>query len=464
MKYKEFLKQKMITTSSSGFEIDKETLNPMLFDFQKDIVKWCLRKGKSAIWAECGLGKTPMQLEWAKLVYEHTGGNILILAPLAVSSQTVREGVKFGIDVNIATCQDDVKHGINITNYEKMDKFVANEFDGIVLDESSILKHFTSKTRIAIIDNFNRTPYKLACTATPAPNDYMELGNHAEFLGVMSRTEMLSMFFVHDGGDTAKWRLKGHAEDKFWEWVAGWAVTMRKPSDLGYEDGKFKLPELKLYEHVVESPESEDIGQISFIPELAETLMDRRQARRESLESRVAKAAELANNSDEQWLVWCDLNAESEALTKAIHDAVEVKGSDKNEHKADAMLGFANGDIRCLVSKPSICGFGMNFQNCSNMIFVGLSDSYEQFYQAVRRCWRFGQKNEVNAHIVISEREGLVKANIERKEADAERMADEMVKHTQTILTGEIRGTAREVTEYEARQKMILPEWLGVAM
>jgi len=464
LKYKEFLKQKMITTSSSGFEIDKETLNPMLFDFQKDIVKWCLRKGKSAIWADCGLGKTPMQLEWAKLVHDYTGGNVLILAPLAVSSQTVREGVKFGIDVNIATCQDDVKHGINITNYEKMDKFVANEFDGIVLDESSILKHFTSKTRIAIIDNFNRTPYKLACTATPAPNDYMELGNHAEFLGVMSRTEMLSMFFVHDGGDTAKWRLKGHAEDKFWEWVAGWAVAMRKPSDLGYEDGKFKLPELKLYEHVVESPESEDIGQISFIPELAETLMDRRQARRESLESRVAKAAELANNSDEQWLVWCDLNAESEALTKAIHDAVEVKGNDKNEHKADAMLGFANSDIRCLVSKPSICGFGMNFQNCSNMIFVGLSDSYEQFYQAVRRCWRFGQESEVNAHIVISEREGLVKANIERKEADAERMADEMVKHTQAILTGEIRGTTREVTEYEARQQMILPEWLGVAM
>ena len=274
---------------------------------------------------------------------------------------------------------------------------------------------------------------------------------------------MLSMFFVHDGGDTSKWRLKGHAEDKFWEWVASWAVAMRKPSDLGYDDGRFILPKLTLHEHVVKSPKSHTVGQATLLPELAQTLTERRQARRESLEQRVQRAADLANSSDEQWLIWCDLNDESAALTKAIDGAVEVKGSDSNEHKANAMLGFTTGEVRKLVTKPSICGFGMNWQNCSNMIFVGLSDSYEQFYQAVRRCWRFGQENEVDAHIVISEREGLVKANIERKEADAERMADEMVKHTQAILTAEIRETTRDVTEYEARQKMILPEWLGVA-
>ena len=461
MQYQEFIENKKITTVSTGFKPD--TLNEMLFDFQRDITKWACKKGKAAIWADCGLGKTPMQLEWARKVHEHTGGDVLILAPLAVSNQTVREGVKFGIDVNIATTQADVKPGINITNYEKLHHFVAKDFVGIVLDESSILKHFTSKTRTQIIENFSQTPYRLACTATPAPNDYMELGNHAEFLGVMSRTEMLSMFFVHDGGDTSKWRLKGHAEDKFWEWVASWAVAMRKPSDLGYDDGRFILPKLTLHEHVVKSPKSHTVGQATLLPELAQTLTERRQARRESLEQRVQRAADLANSSDEQWLIWCDLNDESAALTKAIDGAVEVKGSDSNEHKANAMLGFTTGEVRKLVTKPSICGFGMNWQNCSNMIFVGLSDSYEQFYQAVRRCWRFGQENEVDAHIVISEREGLVKANIERKEADAERMADEMVKHTQAILTAEIRETTRDVTEYEARQKMILPEWLGVA-
>ena len=462
MDYRNFIEQKKFATVSSGFNPVK--INPRLFDFQQDITNWGCKKGKAAIWADCGLGKTPMQLEWGRQVYQHAGGNILILAPLAVSAQTAREGEKFGIDVNIAESESDVKPGINITNYEKLHKFNLGKFAGVVLDESSILKHFNSKTRTAIIEATNRTPYRLASTATPAPNDYMELGNHAEFLGVMTRTEMLSMFFVHDGGDTSKWRLKGHAEDKSWEWVASWAVAMRKPSDLGYDDGKFVLPKLHLHEHVVKSPKSIESGQISLIPELAQTLTERRQARRESLEERIARAAELANSCNEQWLIWCDLNDESAALTKAINGSVEVKGSDSNDHKSNAMLEFAKGGIRCLVTKPSICGFGMNWQNCSNMAFVGLSDSYEQFYQAIRRCWRFGQENEVHAHIVISEREGLVKANIERKEADAERMANEMVKHTQAILTGEIRGTTREVADYKTTQNMKLPEWLGVAV
>lgn len=460
-KYADFINKKRITTESSGFQISKT--NPSLFDFQRDIVRWSCKKGKSAVWADCGLGKTLMQLEWANSVYKQTGKSVLILAPLAVAAQTVREGEKFGINVNICRKQQDVVVGINITNYEMLEVFDEKSFSGVVLDESSILKHFDSKTRTLIIEKFKDTPYKLACTATPAPNDHMELGNHAEFLNVMTRTEMLATFFVHDGGDTSKWRIKGHAENKFWEWVASWAVVLKSPSDLGYNAGKFTLPPLKIHEQVVPSSASEVDGQMMFIPEIAQTLIDRRAARKESLENRVEKAARLANGNNQQWLIWCDLNAESEALKKAIKDAVEVKGSDSNEHKEKSMLGFSKGEIRVLITKPSIAGFGMNWQNCNNMIFVGLSDSYEAFYQAVRRCWRFGQEKEVHAHIVISESEGAVKSNIERKEADSERMAREMVKYTQNILYQSVRGTTKESIEYNPQIDMIIPNWLGVA-
>lgn len=463
MNYQEFLESKIIKSFSYGFTPD--SINNSLFDFQKDIVNWACRKGRSALWGDCGLGKTPMQLEWADKVCKQTGGKVLILAPLAVAAQTYREGQKFGIDVNIATCQDDVKPGINITNYEKLDKFTANEFIGIVLDESSILKHFTSKTRTEIIENFNNTPFRLACTATPAPNDYMELANHAEFLGIMTRSEMLATFFVHDGGDTAKWRLKGHAADKFWEWVASWAVVIRKPSDLGYDDGKFTLPKLNIFEHTVTTKKNYIYGQADIIEtiQIAKTLVERRQARKDSLVERCEKAAELASSNNEQWIVWCDLNCESELLKKLVPGAVEVKGSDTNEHKEKSIVGFSKGDIRVIVTKPSIAGFGINWQNCRNMIFVGLSDSYEAYYQAVRRCWRFGQENEVNAHIVISLQEGAVKANIERKETDAEKMFDSMVQFTQNILKKEIRATYRETTKYEPMQEIQIPKWLEVA-
>jgi superfamily II DNA or RNA helicase len=450
--YKDFLDKKKLVIHSSGFE--PVSINEMLFDFQRDIVRWACRKGKAAIWGDCGLGKTPMQLAWANEVVRETNGKVLILAPLAVASQTVREGEKFNIKVNICKTQDDVVEGINITNYEKLDKFVSSEFEGIVLDESSILKHFTSKTRTEIIENFNNTPFRLACTATPAPNDYMELANHAEFLGLMTRSEMLATYFVHDGGDTAKWRLKGHAQDKFWEWVASWAVVIRKPSDLGYEDNKFTLPCLNVLEHTVKVGDGL----------IAKTLIERREARKESLQERCQKAAELVNSSNEQWVVWCDLNCESELLKKSIAGAVEVKGSDTQEHKEKSVVGFSNKNIRVIVTKPSIAGFGINWQNCSNMIFVGLSDSYEAYYQAVRRCWRFGQENEVNANIIISEREGAVKANIERKEDDAERMFDSMVRYTQKILEKDIHRTQRETNKYEPIQNILIPNWLEVAI
>ena len=451
MNYEEFIESKTIEFKNYGFDIDKENLNPMLFDFQKDIVRWALKKGRAAIFADCGLGKTPMQLEWANQIYQREGGSILILAPLAVATQTQREGEKFHIPVNICESQADVKEGINITNYEKLEKFVANEFIGVVLDESSILKSFTGKVRNTIIDNFRHTPYKLACTATPAPNDYMELGNHSEFLGVMTRSEMLSMCFVHDGGQTSKWRLKGHAEDKYWEWMASWSVFIDNPKNLGYEVEGYDLPKLNIYE-IVADDMPVVYGKL--------TLTQRRNARRESLDVRCKRAADIVNHSNDNWIVWCDLNDESAKLASLINNSVEVKGSDKSSHKRDSMLNFANDKIKCLVTKPSIAGFGMNWQNCNNMIFVGLSDSYEAYYQAIRRCWRFGQAKEVNVYIIISSQEGTVKENIERKQQDTEKMQQVMIKLTKDITAKELKQTTRITTMYEPNMEMQLPNWI----
>lgn len=452
--YEIFIKNKIQVFENVGFDIDKEDLNPMLFEFQKDIVKWALKKGRAAIFADCGLGKTPMQLEWANQIYKKEGGKILILAPLAVASQTQREGEKFNIPVNICENQDDVVDGINIANYEKLDKFIAKKFTAIVLDESSILKSFTGKVRNQIIDNFRNTPYKLACTATPAPNDYMELGNHSEFLGVMTRAEMLSMYFVHDGGQTSKWRLKGHAEDSYWEWMASWSVFIDNPSNLGYKVNGYNLPKLNIHEIVADG---EEISTEKL------TLTQRRNVRKESMNIRCQVAADIVNNSSDNFLVWCDLNDESKKLHELINVSVEVKGSDKQTHKSKSMLDFSDDKIKCLVTKPSIAGFGMNWQNCNNMIFVGLSDSYEQYYQAIRRCWRFGQEKEVNVYIVISSKEGTVKENIERKQQDALKMQKAMIELTKDITKKELKQTTRITTEYSPKEKMILPNWIEFA-
>ena len=448
--YESFLKNKRFVLESSGFNIDKSQLNRMMYEFQQDIVRWALAKGRACIFADCGLGKTLMQLEWAWQVVKHTNGKVLILAPLSVCEQTKREGKIFGYDVNICESQDDVNDGINITNYEKLDKFVANEFVAVVLDESSILKSFTGKVRTSIIDNFANIPYKLACTATPAPNDYMELGNHSEFCGVMTRSEMLAMFFVHDGGETSKWRLKGHAEDVFWQWMASWCVFVDNPKNLGYEIDGYNLPKLNISEIIVdgEQPITESL-----------TLTERRQARKDSLIERCNKAAQLVNDSDEQWLVWCDLNDESHKLHELINESVEVQGSDKDTHKTNSMLDFSKGNIKCLVTKPKIAGFGMNWQNCHNMIFTGLSDSYEQYYQALRRCWRFGQHEEVNVYIIISAKEGCVKQNIERKQNDFLKMQSEMTELTKDITKKELKKTCRISTPYEPTETMKLPIW-----
>lgn len=450
MNYNDFLKNKRFVLESSGFDIDKSELNPMLYDFQKDIVRWALKKGKACIFADCGLGKTPMQLSWAYQVHKHTGGMVMILAPLAVAAQTKREAEKFGYIAKVVENQEQCIPGINITNYEKLDKFTANKFVGIVLDESSILKSYSGKVRTSIIQNFHDVPYKLACTATPAPNDYMELGNHSEFCGVMTRTEMLSMFFVHDGGQTSKWRLKGHAEDVFWQWLATFSVFVDNPRNIGYEAKGYDLPKLNIKEIIVDNNEP--------VPDSL-TLAERRKARKDSLLLRCEKAAGLVNSSDDQWLVWCNLNDESHKLHELINESVEVEGSDKDTYKSKAMLDFSNGNSKCLVTKPKIAGFGMNWQNCHNMIFTGLSDSYEQYYQALRRCWRFGQEHEVNVYIVISSKEGCVKENIERKQADFLKMQSEMTEFTKEITKKELKSTCRISTPYEPKIEMKLPEW-----
>ncbi len=450
MNYDEFLKQKDYVLESSGFDIDKNELNPMLYDFQKDIVRWALKKGKACVFSECGTGKSAVQLSWGHQVSKRTGGKVLLLAPLAVSYQTKREAEKFGYTAKVVEKQEDCINGINITNYEKLDKFVANEFVGVILDESSILKSFTGKVRNALIENFRQTPYKLCCTATAAPNDYMEFGNHSEFCGVMTRSEMLSMFFVHDGGQTSKWRLKGHAQDIFWQWLSSFCVVLENPRDLGYEQEGYDLPNLHIHEIIVDGDEPITTPM---------SLTERRDARKESLDMRCEKAAELVNNSDEQWLVWCDLNAESDKLASLINESKNVQGSDKDKYKAETMIEFQDGKLKCLISKPSIAGLGLNFQVCHNMIFTGLSDSFEQYYQAVRRCWRFGQDKEVNVYIIISAKEGCVKENIERKEHDFKFMQRQMIELTKEIQKKELRQTCRITTPYEAETEMILPDW-----
>ena len=459
MNYHEFIKNKAIVYQPSGFECTERNEN--LFGWQNDVVRWAIRKGKCAIFSDCGTGKTRMLLQWANMVHKHENRAVLILAPLAVAQQTKAEGVLCGIDVKVVRDQSECENGLNITNYEMLQHFDASFFCGVVLDESSIIKHKDGKTRQMIQDMFEETAYKLCCTATPAPNDFMELGTHAQFLGVMKQTEMLATFFVHDGGETQNWRLKGHAEKKFFEWVAGWAACFKRPQDLGYEEEGYELPDLRIHEETVESTSTELIdGQMMMFAPVGKTLLERRSARRNSLQDRVNRAAEIANATGEQVLVWCDLNSESKALTEAINGAVEVEGSMSLEEKEKGITGFLKGENRVLVSKPSIAGFGINAQNAHIEIFVGLSDSFEAYYQAVRRCWRFGQDKPVDVYIIISDAEGAVKENIQRKQRDAERMTDELIGFTREFLQSDLKQTKRDVDEYYAFEQMEVPEWM----
>jgi len=457
MTYEEFLKSKELQTIEAGFDVDRDEICPMAFDFQKDLIQWACKKGKAAVLIGCGCGKTIIQLSWAELVHKHTGGDILIIAPLSVVHQTKREAEKFGIlPVNVCRTQADVKHGLNITNYEMADHFDTDKFIAVVLDESSILKSFTSRTTEEFTRKFRRTPYKLLCTATIAPNSYTEIGTSCEFLGIMSRTEMLATYFIHDGGKTSEWRLKKAGKSKFWEWMATWAVYFDNPRELDYEADGYDLPELNIRMILTKS----EVQEGSFVVMAAETLQERREARKESMEDRTDHAAELTNNSNEVWLCWVDYNDESAMLCRKCNNSIEVKGSDEPEYKSESSIRFASGDIHCLVSKPSIFGFGSNFQSCHNMIFCGLSDSYERFYQAVRRCWRFGQKKDVNVWIILSEKEVNILENIRKKQAQMDEMQKQMTALMKDVTLSEIRHTTRITTSYEPEKEMELPTWI----
>ena len=440
MDYSEFLETKDKRFSSVGFAPAKITAP--LFGFQEAIVGWALQKGRSCIFADCGLGKSAMQLEWGFQVANHTRRPVLIVAPLAVSAQTVREGAKFGIPV-VQSRDGAIHFPITITNYEMLDKFKASDFSGVVLDESSIIKHHDGKTRTEILEKFALTDYRLACTATPSPNDYTELGNHAEFVGAMSRVEMLAKYFYHDGGDTAVWTLKGHAEEEFWKWVCSWAVTIRKPSDIGHADVGYDLPPIEVLQHVIET-HSDDVFQIA---KTAKTLNEQRAVRRDTLDARCGKVADLCNASDEQWVVWCDLNTEGDMLTSMIDGAVQVSGTDSMEEKEQRLAAFQAGTIRVLVSKVKIAGFGLNWQHCHNVAFVGPTHSYEMYYQAIRRNWRFGQKSKVCVHVVSSDMDGAVVSNLQRKEMAAAAMQDAMLKHM--ALYQEIAKLEKVYDEYK---------------
>lgn len=454
MDYEKFLKRKEITIENTGFEPDY--LNANLFDFQRDIVRWALRKGKAALFEDTGLGKTIQQLAWADAVAKHENGRVLILAPLAVSKQTAKEASKFGIQCTLCESDGDVRDGVNITNYEKIHHFNTDQFCGVVLDESSILKSYSGKTTGEMISRFRFTPYKLACTATPSPNDFTELGNHAEFLNVMTMNEMLSMFFINDSSSGIGWRLKGHSVSDFFKWIAEWAIMIKSPADLGFDASKYKLPALRIHNIVTESPSKE--GMLFAMP--AETLQERRQARKDSLEVRVQRSKEITDKTDEQVLIWCNYNDESEALKKAITDSYEVKGSDTPEHKENGMIGFSEGKVKYLISKPSICGFGMNWQNCHRMIFCGLSDSYEQFYQAIRRCYRFGQTEEVDVYVITSEAESSILENIKAKQARHELMSVEMLKVINTVTKEKLYSMSFEHSSYKPQEEIKLPSFL----
>ena len=420
------------------------------------VVTWACQRGRAALFWDTGIGKTLAQLTWADQVVRHTGRPVLVLAPLAVSHQTQREGRRFGLHVQQANNAADIgDSGIYITNYEKLHKFDCSQFSGVVLDESSILKGMNGKLRRLITDSFSDTPYRLSCTATPSPNDYMELGTQCEFLGIMSQMEMLAMFFIHDGSDTSKWRLKGHGKSKFWEWLASWSVFLRSPSDLGFDGSEYNLPPINYQNYTVET---KPVG--SLFVEPAQSLQERNKARRESVHDRCRLAADIANRLDESAVIWCNLNDESTLLGRLIDGAVEVTGSDPDDHKAQSMMDFADGKIKSLVTKPKIAGFGMNWQSSRHCIFVGLSDSWESFYQAIRRQWRFGQSRDVIVHIVSADTEGAVIENIRRKDRQHEEMAAAMMDHMRDLMHHNVIGAQIERTDYLPSHEVVIPEWL----
>lgn len=455
--YQEFLASKRIVAETSGMEIQASKIHPLLYDFQRDVTLWALKRGRAAIFEDCGLGKTLQQLEWAR----HVGGTILIVAPLSVNEQTIREGLKLDLEVRNVRGIQDLEEGINITNYEMIRHFVGADLSGIILDESSILKSVDGATKRILLENFTHIPYRLCCTATPCPNDIAEIANHAQFLGVMQRNEMLASFFVHDEDG---WRLRGHAAKPFYRWLASWALAMKSPADLGYDASKFNLPALRIHDCVIHTEWRRE-GEL-FAGGL-KGITDRARIRKESVKDRVTAAAKIADQAKGQVIVWCGLNDESTAISKAIEGSENLQGSDSQERKREVILRFLAGDLRVLVTKGKIAGFGMNFQCAHTMIFMGMGDSYEMYYQCIRRQYRFGQKNPVDVHIVVTDHEEEIVENVRRKEMEAQKLSDEIIsaareyemeelgkiKHEEKIDTAEFSGDGWKIYQGDCVEK-----------
>lgn len=421
MDYSEFLASKRRRVQPSGRAVAPEDVHPRLHDWQREFVLWAVRTGRAALWWDTGLGKTSAQIEWARL----SGRRSLIVAPLAVCHQTVGEAAQLDTEIRYVRNGDDARGpGVWITNYEMTDRFDPSDLDAVVLDEASILKNHTGKTRTKLIQHFAKVPYRLACTATPAPNDPAELTSQAEFLGVMRRPEMLASYFINDGKE---WRLKHHGRTSMFHWMATWAAALRSPVDVGYPAGRYELPPLDVRTHLVETHGMQALGGVT----------GRAEMRAATVSDRCARAAELvADEPEESWLLWTGRNNEAALLADLIPGAVNVHGSMSPEEKAELLLAFARGDIHHLVTKPSIAGFGMNWQRCARTAFVGLSDSWEQYYQAIRRCWRYGQERPVHAHIVLSDIEQGIADNVGRKDREASAMVAEMVAAMNHIRKG----------------------------
>lgn len=456
--YEQFIARKRLRAERYGF--DPVVMNSSLKDWQARIVDWACRRGRSALFADTGLGKTLMQLAWSENIVAKEG-RVLLLCPLGVRHQTVAEAAKFGIgcEVKVVESPSDVCDGVNVTNYDKLHLFEEHAFAGVVLDESSILKSLAGKTKSRLIEQFGRTPYRLACTATPAPNDHMELGNHAEFLGVMQSVDMLNRFFYHDSGNTANWVLRPHGRKAFWEWVASWAVCIGMPSDIGGDDTGYILPAMRTHRHFVDVDEAiVPSGMLFNTAGCSATTIH--EEKRLTCGVRVAKAAELANSWDGPVIIWCDTNQESEELAASIVGAKELKGSDSSERKESLLDEFASGKLQKLVTKASICGMGLNWQHCRKMIFAGLTYSFEQYYQAVRRIYRFGQKREVDVHIVLAETDSAIGSAIARKESDFATMRSGMAAAMRDSSWREF-GLDNQKKVYVPTMDVSLPRWMN---
>lgn len=452
--YTDLLRRRAVQAPKRGIE-NVPDLHSGMFHYQRDVTAFLLNAGSGAAFLDTGLGKSLVALEWGRVVAEHTGKPVLMLAPLAVAPQHVREAKKFGLEARVVRDQSEVGPGVNVTNYAKIDNFDPDAFGGVTLDESSIIKNFTGATSRKLVQMFARTPFRLACTATPAPNDHMELGQHSQFLGVMPSNEMLSRWFIADQTNMGRYRLKGHAVKPFWNWVASWARCISKPSDLGYPDDGFDLPQLHLHRHIVAADISIDAADMLFrIPETSATSIHRE--KRLTADARADKIAEIVTSEpDEPWVIWCDTDYEADALTARIPEALEVRGSMPEQMKEDRLVAFSEGNARIIISKPTVAGFGLNWQHCARVAFVGLSFSYEQFYQAVRRCWRFGQAREVQCHIAMADTERNIWDVISRKSGDHEAMKAEMY-----AAMRRAHETREIKIDYQPTQPMRLPSWL----